>query len=96
MMFFCIFKAPPPGSVHIFRKNEAFISLIVLPSEPELMLSPMTKEEAAQREMRSRRLAKSREDLATGTKWLSSTNTIFDATYRNMARAARRLRRPHR
>ena len=92
MMFFCIFKAPPPGVVHIFRKDEPFISLIVLPSEPAVILTPMNDDEAAQREMRSRRLAKSRDDLAMGTKWLSSTNTIFDATYRNMARAARRLR----
>lgn len=93
MMFFCIFKAPPAGVVHIFRKNEPFISLVVLPSEPDLRLKPMTEDEAAQREMRSRRLAKSRDELALGTKWLSSTNTIFDATYRNMARAARRFRR---
>ena len=93
MMFFCIFKAPPPGTVHIFRKDEPFISLIALPSEPDLQLVAMGEEEEAQREMRSRRLAKSRDDLALGTKWHSSTNTIFDATYRNMARAARRLRR---
>ena len=93
MMFFCIFKAPPPGVVHVFRKGEPFISLTVLPSEPELTLTAMSEDEAAQREMRSRRLAKSRDDLAVGTKWQSSTNTIFDATYRNMARAARRLRR---
>jgi len=93
MMFFCIFKAPPPGCVHIFRKNEPFISLIILPADPDLLLTAMSPEDAAQREMRSRRLAKSRDDLALGTKWQSSTNTIFDATYRNLARAARRLRR---
>ena len=93
MMFFCIFKAPPPGVTHIFRKNEPFISLIILPAAPELTLKPMTDEEAAQREMRSRRLAKSRDALAQGTRWLSSTNTVFDGTYRNMARAARRLAR---
>lgn len=96
MMFFCIFKAPPAGSVHIFRKDEPFISLTVLPSDPEIQLVAMSEEEAAQREMRARRLVKSRDTLATGTRWLSSTNTIFDATYRNMARAARRLRRASR
>ena len=93
MMFFCIFKAPPPGIVHVFRKDDPFISLTVLPSDPELMLTPMSDEEAAQREMRARRLAKSRDALAEGTQWTSSTNTVFDGTYRNMARAARRLRR---
>ena len=89
MIFFCIFKAPPPGVTHFFRKGEGFISFIVLPADPDLDLKPMDAEEAAQREMRSRRLAASRDKLAEGTKWLSATNTIFDGTYRNMARAAR-------
>jgi hypothetical protein len=89
MMFFCIFKAPPPGVTHVFRKGEGFISFIVLPADPDLTLQPMTEEEAAQREMRARRLAVSRDKLAEGTRWLSATNTIFDGTYRNMARAAR-------
>lgn len=89
MTFFCIFKAPPAGVTHIFRKAEPFISLIVLPADPELILQPMTEEEEAQREMRARRLAANRDRLAEGTKWLSSTNTVFDGTYRNMARAAR-------
>ncbi len=89
MMFFCIFKAPPPGVTHVFRKGEGFISFIVLPADPDLTLVAMTEEEAAQREMRARRLAVSRDKLAEGTRWLSATHTIFDGTYRNMARAAR-------
>jgi len=89
MMFFCIFKAPPPGVTHIFRKGEGFISFIVLPADPDLDLQPMSAEESAQREMRARRLAASRDTLAEGTRWLSATHTIFDGTYRNMARAAR-------
>ena len=89
MIFFCIFKAPPPGVTHIFRKGEPFIAFTVLPSEPDLVLEPMDPEMAAQREMRSRRLAASRDALAKGTRWTSDTRTIFDGTYRNLARAAR-------
>lgn len=89
MTYFCIFKAPPPGVTHVFRKNEPFISFIVIPADPELELAPMEPELAAQREMRARRLALSRDALAEGTRWTSSTNTVFDGTYRNMARAAR-------
>jgi hypothetical protein len=89
MIFFCIFKAPPKGVTHIFRKGEPFLSAIVLPAEPELDLRPMTEEETAEREMRARRLAASRDALATGTRWLSTTNTIFDGTYRQLYRAAR-------
>lgn len=90
MIFFGIFKAPPTGTTHIFRKGEPFMSIIVVPSEPALELSPMTVDQAAQREMRSRRLAQSRDDLGAESKWLSSTNTVFDGSYRNLARAARR------
>jgi hypothetical protein len=89
MMFFCIFKAPPKGVTHIFRKDEPFLSAIVLPAEPELDLQPMTEDEAAEREMRARRLAASRDALAEGTRWLSTTNTVFDGTYRHMFRAAK-------
>jgi hypothetical protein len=93
MIFFCIFKAPPPGVTHIFRKDEPFIAFTVLPADPDLDLQPMEPEEAAQREMRARRLAASRDRLAEGTRWHSSTDTIFDGTYRNLARAARARRK---
>jgi hypothetical protein len=89
MMFFCIFKAPPKGVTHIFRKDEPFMSVILVPAEPELDLQPMTEEEDAQREMRARRVAASRDTLATGTRWTSTTHTVFDGTYRMMFRAAK-------
>lgn len=89
MMFFCIFKAPPKGVTHIFRKGEPYLSVIVLPDEADLDLQPMTEEEAAERELRARRLSVSRDGLAKGTRWISDTNTVFDGTYRQMYRAAR-------
>jgi hypothetical protein len=89
MMFFCIFKAPPKGTTHVFRKGEPFISLIVLPAEPDLDLRPMSEEEAAERELRARRIAASRDTLSEGSRWLSSTNTVFDGTYRHVFRAAK-------
>ncbi|MDE2355122.1 MAG: hypothetical protein KGL69_00045 [Alphaproteobacteria bacterium] len=89
MIFFAIFRAPPPGVTHVFRKGEPFIAFSVIPAEPDLTLEPMDDETAAQREMRSRRLAVSRDRLAEGSRWTSDTRTIFDGTYRNLARAAR-------
>jgi hypothetical protein len=89
MMYFAIFKAPPPGTVHRFRQGEPFMAFTVLPADPELDLQPMDAELAAQREMRGRRLAANRDRLAEGTRWTSATATIFDGTYRNLARAAR-------
>jgi hypothetical protein len=89
MMFFCIFKAPPKGVTHVFRKGEPFMSIILLPAEPDLELVAMTEEQAAERELRARRLAASRDALAEGSRWLSTTDTIFDGTYRHMLRAAK-------
>ena len=89
MIFFSIFRAPPPGVTHVFRKGEPFMAFTVLPSEPDVTLEPMDAETMAQREFRSRRMAASRDKLAEGTRWTSDTNTIFDGTYRNLGRAAR-------
>ena len=89
MMFFMIFKAPPKGVTHVFRKGEGFAQVIVIPAEPELTVEPMGEEEAAERELRSRRMRDSRPTLAAGSRWLSSTNTEFDGTYRHMLRAAK-------
>lgn len=89
MMFFCIFKAPPPGVTHVFRKGEPFLSASIVPAEPDLALEPITEEEAAERELRARRLHASRDTLAEGSRWVSTTDTIFDGTYRHLLRAAK-------
>ena len=89
MAFFCIFKAPPKGVTHVFRKGEPMLAAIALPTEPELELQPMAPAEAAERELRARRIAANRDALSEGTRWLSTTNTIFDGTYRHMLRAAK-------
>jgi hypothetical protein len=89
MTFFCIFKAPPEGVTHVFRKGEGFMSVIAIPADPDLEFRPMTEEEAAERELRARRLADNRDALAEGSRWLSTTDTIFDGTYRHMLRAAK-------
>jgi hypothetical protein len=49
----------------------------------------MTTEEAAEREMRGRRIHASRDTLSKETMWTSSTNTVFDGTYRHILRAAK-------
>ena len=89
MMYFCIFKAPPKGVTHIFRKDEPFLSAIVVPAEPELDLQPMTEEEAAERELKSRRLQATRDTMGMESRWTSSTDTVFDGTYRKIYQAAK-------
>ena len=89
MISFVIFKAPPEGVTHIFRADEPFMQMLFVPAEAPFELAPMDQEEAAEREMRSRRIYASRETLGKASTWTSSTHTVFDATYRQILRAAR-------
>jgi hypothetical protein len=49
----------------------------------------LEEEEAAEREMRGRRIHASRPALAADSTWTSDTNTVFDGTYRHLLRAAK-------
>ena len=89
MISFIVFKAPPPGVTHVFRPGEPMLQILFLPAEPQFELVPMTIEEAAEREMRGRRIHASRDTLSKDTTWTSSTDTVFDGTYRHILRAAK-------
>jgi hypothetical protein len=89
MISFVVFKAPPEGRTHVFRPGEPFMQMLFVPQEIEFELLPMDEDEAAEREMRGRRIHASRETLSKETEWTSSTNTVFDGTYRHILRAAK-------
>ena len=89
MISFVVFKAPPEGRTHIFRPGEPFMQIVFLPVEAQFELVEMNEEEAAEREMRGRRIHASRDTLSNETEWTSSTDTVFDGTYRHILRAAK-------
>jgi hypothetical protein len=89
MMFFCVFKSPAEGRTHIFRPNEPFAQIIVIPEEASFELEQMSEEESAERELQARRIYHSRPTLSAGTEWTSSSGTVFDGTYRHLHRAAK-------
>jgi hypothetical protein len=89
MISFVVFKAPPDGRTHIFRPGEPFMQIVFLPVEAQFELVEMNEEEAAEREMRGRRIHASRDTLSKETEWTSSTDTVFDGTYRHILRAAK-------
>lgn len=89
MISFVVFKAPPEGCTHVFRPGEPFMQLVIVPAEPDFELVPMNEAEAAERELRDRRIYDSRATLGKDSTWTSSTRTVFDGTYRNLFRAAR-------
>ena len=89
MISFVVFKAPPEGRWHVFRPGEPFMQILFVPAECPFELVAMGEEEAAEREMRGRRIHASRDTLGADSTWTSSTRTVFDATYRRILRAAR-------
>jgi hypothetical protein len=89
MTFFLVFKTPVEGQTHIFRGGEPFVQAMVIPEECKLTFEEMNAEEAAQRELQSRRIYKSRNTLAAESQWTSASNTVFDGTYRRILGAAK-------
>lgn len=94
MMSFMVFKAPIEGQTHVFRPGEPFMQITVVPADTEVELGPMPFEEAAEREMQGRRIHATRDTLATDSRWVSDTSTVFDGTYRRIAGAARKCPGP--
>ena len=89
MMFFLVFKSPAEGRTHIFRPGEPFAQIIVVPEEADYTLAEMDEEEAAERELKARRIHEARQTLSADTHWTSASNTAFDGTYRHILRAAK-------
>jgi hypothetical protein len=73
MVFLLVFKAPPKGGVHVFGAGEPFAQILILPEETAFDLVPMSDDEAAEREMQSRRVYVSRATLSAETEWTSAT-----------------------
>ncbi|MDE3177315.1 MAG: hypothetical protein KGM15_14525 [Pseudomonadota bacterium] len=89
MMFFMVFKSPGEGQTHIFRPGEPMAQILVIPETADFELVEMSMEEQAERELRSRRIYAARSTVNADTTWRSQTHTVFDGTYRHMARAAK-------
>ncbi|ATQ69485.1 MULTISPECIES: hypothetical protein [Methylosinus] len=89
MVYFLVFKSPTEGQTHIFRADTPMAQFTMIPAESDVELEPMSFDEAAERELQSRRIYASRETLGAASRWLSSTDTVFDGTYRHIYGAAR-------
>jgi hypothetical protein len=89
MISFVVFKTPVEGHTHVFRPGEPMLQILILPVTADFTLVPMDDAEAAEREMRGRRIHGGRPHLAAETTWTSRTDTVFDGTYRHLLRAAK-------
>ena len=92
MINFVVFKMPAPGQTHVFRPGEPMLAVSIVAPDDKLELVPMEAEEAAERELIARRIHASRQTLSADTQWLSSTDTVFDGTYRRLFGAAKSVK----
>jgi hypothetical protein len=88
MINFVVFKAPPEGQTHVFRPGEPMLQVTLVQADVRPELVEMPEEEAAERELQSRRIYASRTTLSADTQWVSATDTVFDGTYRRIFGAA--------
>jgi hypothetical protein len=91
MIYFLVFKSPAEGQTHVFTRDLPMAQFTMIPAECDAELVPMNEAEAAERELQSRRIYASRQTLGADSQWLSTTDTIFDGTYRRIHGAARKL-----
>src|SRR5262245_50611954 len=59
-----VFRAPPQGQRHIFRKGEAFVQLLFVPRQVKYDVTAMSMEESAQRRDLEQAIEVSRRDIA--------------------------------
>ena len=89
MISFVVFKTPAPGQTHVFRPGEPMLAISIVQPDDKLEVIPMDEDEAAERELIARRIHASRETLSADTQWTSTTDTVFDGTYRRLFGAAK-------
>jgi hypothetical protein len=82
---FAVFKNPPPGGRHIFRKGEPYAQIIFVPGRQKLEVKPMTAEQASARQELENGILYAKSHIARNI-WCSPTGGQFDDHYKVLAR----------
>jgi hypothetical protein len=83
---FCVFKVPPPGQRHIFRKDEAYAQILFVPHLTSYEPVLMTPQEQAQRLDLERAISSSAAFIAKNV-WHNPAGHEFKDHYKLMGRA---------
>ena len=86
--FFVVFKAPPPGAVHVFRQGEPYAQLLLVPTQLSYRLQPMEPEQAEERDRQERQIG-TLGWLLSKHIWRSSAGLWFDDKYKQLLRVFR-------
>jgi len=85
---FMVFKAPPPGHRHIFRKGDPYAQVLVIPRD-QYVLQPMTPQERAKRLKLEEDIWLTKSLIAKRV-WNSSSGVEFNDHYNVLLRAFER------
>jgi hypothetical protein len=87
--FFAVFRAPPPGAVHVFRPGEPYAQLLLVPVDEAYRVEVMEPELAADRARQDRQVTLFAYMLAKRL-WVSDRGNWFDDKYKQLLRLFRR------
>jgi Flp pilus assembly protein TadD len=81
-----VFKVPPPGQRHIFRKGEPFAQVIFVPRRVKYDLLPMTADEETARRLSAQRVEVARNEIGTNL-WVNSDGSEQSNYYKVLSAA---------
>ncbi len=84
-IFFIVFKSPPIGQTHIFKKNVPYAQILVLPKKVSYDVHPMDAEEAKERLELDTMIRDKNQDLAEHS-WTDDQGNKFNDKYKVMSR----------
>jgi hypothetical protein len=87
--FFAVFRAPPPGAVHVFRHGEPYAQLLLARVGETYRVEPMEPAQAAGRALRERQVA-GFTYLLSRRLWRSDAGIWFGDKYKQLLRIFRR------
>ena len=83
---FVVFRVPPPGTRHIFRKNEPFAQILFVPQRVGYDLAPMSPRKEASRRELEKVMIDAQQHIATNL-WRNPQGSSFSNYYKILARA---------
>lgn len=81
-----VFKVPPPGTRHVFRKGEPYAQVIFVPQRAQYDLERMTEDEEARRFMSARAVERAKDQIATRA-WTNKAGQVQTNHYKVLAAA---------
>lgn len=86
-IFFVVFKNPVEGQKYIFKKDEPYAQILILPKKVSYEVDPMTEQEIFKRGSQDGIIADNARSIA-GLTWTSEGGHQFDDKYKKLASVA--------